>query len=80
MGEVLGSRFNLAVSLLCDRRSCKARIVLLLLATKDKMTGFECIAWSYFVYIMSSCLMHYFVCHELNTLRCMLDSGLGVEL
>ena len=65
MGEVLGSRFNLAVSLLCDRRSCKARICII--ATKGKMTGFDNIDWSYFVYIMPSCLKHYSVCYELNT-------------
>ena len=55
----------------------KARICIV--ATKDKTTGFGHIDWSYFVYIMSSCLKRYSVCHELNTLRCMLDSGLGVE-
>ena len=48
-------------------------------ATKDKMTGFSLIDKLYLVYIMSSCLKRYSVCHELNTLRCMLDSGLGVE-
>ena len=32
------------------------------------MTGFNHIAWFYSVYIMSSCLVHYSVCHELNTI------------
>jgi hypothetical protein len=39
VGQVLRSRFNLAVSLLRDRRSCKARICIL--ATKGKTMGFN---------------------------------------
>jgi hypothetical protein len=74
---VHSSRFNLAVSSLCDRRSSEACICIV--ATKGKTTGFDHIDWSYFVYIMSSCFKHYSVCYELNTLRCMLDSGQGME-
>ena len=74
---VHSSRFNLAISLLHDRRSYKAHICIV--ATKGKMMGFEHISWPYSIYIMSSFLMCYYVCHELNTLRCMLDSGLGLE-
>ena len=37
MGEVLSFGFNLAVSLLSDRKSCKARIVLL---PEDNKMGF----------------------------------------
>ena len=41
--------------------------------------GFNLIARFLSVYIMSSCLLRYSVSCKLNTLRCMLDSGLGVE-
>ena len=44
----------------------KARICIV--ATKGKTTGFNHIDWFYSVYIMSSCLKHYSVCHELNTI------------
>ena len=49
-----------------------------IVATMDKTTEFGHIDLSYFFYIMSSCLKCYSVCHELNTLRRMLDSCLGV--
>jgi hypothetical protein len=39
-----------------------------IVAIKDKKMGFILIDWVYFVYIMSSCLRHYSVFHELNTL------------
>ena len=45
MGEVHGFGFNLAVSLLSDRRSCKARIVLL--PSRITRWGFYHIAWIY---------------------------------
>ena len=61
---VHSSRFNLAVSSPSDRKGSEQRIV----ATKGKTTCFNHIAWFYSVYIMSSCLKHYSVCHELNTI------------
>jgi hypothetical protein len=74
---VHSSRFNLAVFSPSDRRGSEARTCIV--ATRGKMTVFKHIIWSYFVYIMSSCSKHYSVCHELNTSRCMLDSGRGLE-
>ena len=47
----------------------KTRICIV--AIKGKMMGFIHIDWFYFVYIMSSCLRRYSVCHELN----MIDAG-----
>ena len=77
MGEVLGSRFNLSMSLLYDRRSCKARIFIV--ATKGKMMEFNHIACFYFVYILSSYFMHYSICYELNTKRGKYRSALKME-
>ena len=77
MGDVICVRFNLAVSWPHGRRGDEARICIV--ATKGKMTGFNHIAWFYSAYFMSSCSKHYSICYELNTLRCMLDSGQGVE-
>ena len=65
MEVVHSSRFNLVVSLLYDMKGSDACICIII--TKNKMMGFDHISLSYFVYIMSSYLMHYFVCHELNT-------------
>ena len=63
---VHSSRFNLAVSSPSNRKGSEAHICIA--ATKGKMIGFNHIAWFYSVYIMSSCLKRYSVCHELNTL------------
>ena len=60
---MLCGRYNLAVSSLCGRRSSEAHICIV--ATKDKMMGFNLIAWFYSVYIMSSCSKHYSVCMNL---------------
>ena len=63
---VHSSRFNLAVSSPSDRKGSEARICIVV--TKGKTTGFNHIAWFYSIYIMSSCLKRYSVCHELNTI------------
>ena len=67
----------LAVSSPYDRWGSEPCICIV--ATKEKTTWFNHIAWFYSVYIMSSCSKHYSVCYELNTLRRMLDSGRLVE-
>ena len=77
MGEVLCDWFNLAVSSPSDRRGSKEHIVLLLLATNVKTTGFNHIAWYYSVYIMSSCLKRYSICHELNTIEIGMSRSIG---
>ena len=59
MGDVLCSRFNLAVSSPSDNRGSEVRICIV--ATKGKMMGLNHIA-------MSSCLKRYSVCHKLNTI------------
>ena len=56
---------NLAVPSPSDRRGWGTYCIV---STKDKTMGFIHIDWVYFVYIMSSCLKHYSVCHELNTI------------
>ena len=66
MGEVPCCGFNLVVSSPRDRRGREASICIV--DTKGKMTMFNHIAWFYSVYIMSSCLKRYSVCHELNTI------------
>ena len=66
MGEVLSFGFNFAVSLPSDRKGCKACIVLL--PSRIKRLGFISYCMSLSLYIMSSCLMHYSILHELNTL------------
>ena len=64
MGEVLSFGFNLAVSLLSDRKSCKARIVLL--PSRITRWGFYHIAW---IYPSTSCHLAYGVTlFLLNTL------------
>ena len=63
---MLCNGFNLAMSSPRDRRGSKARICIFFI--KGKMTRFNHIAWFYSVSIMSSCLRHYSVCHELNTI------------
>ena len=65
MGEELCDGFNLAVSSPSDRKGSKARVCIVVI--KGKTMGFKNIAWFYSIYIMSSYLMHYSVCHELNT-------------
>ena len=57
--------FNLEVLSPSDRRG---HDTYLYVAIKDKTMGFIHIDWIYFVYIMSSCLRHYSVLYELNTL------------
>ena len=66
MGEVLCNGFNLAVLYIPVTVGDKTRICIV--AIKDKTMGFNHIAWFYSVYIMSSCLKRYSVCHELNTI------------
>ena len=66
MEVVHSSRFNLVVTSPCEGRDSEACICIV--ATKEKMIGFNHIAWFYYVYIMSSCLKRYSVCHELNTI------------
>ena len=63
------SRFNLAVSSPSDKRGSEARICIV--ATKGKMMVLNHIDWFYSVYIMTSCLKHYSVCHEFN----IIDAG-----
>ena len=65
-GEVLCNGFNLAVFYIPVTERDKIRIFIV--AIKAKMTGFIHIDWVYFVYIMSSCLKRYSICHELNTI------------
>ena len=62
---------------MAQNRSCKAHICIATI--KGKTMGLEHINRACFVYIMSSCLNHYSVCYELNTLRRMLDRVQGVE-
>ena len=59
IGEVLYNGFNLAVISILVIEGDKTRICIV--AIKGKMTGFIHIGWIYFVYIMSSCLMRYYV-------------------
>ena len=76
-GVVHGSGFNLAVIHPSDRKGTDMYCIV---ATKDKtMVSLSHLDDSFTVYIMSSCLLQCSVCHKLNTSRCMLDSGLGVE-
>ena len=63
---VHSSRFNLEVSSQSDRNGSEAHIFIF--STKGKTMGFNHIDWFYSVYIMSSCLKRYSVCHELNTI------------
>ena len=76
MGEVLSFGFNLA---LLDPSDRKGNDTYCIVAIEDKKMGFISYCMSLSLYIMSSYLKHYSVCHELNTLRCMLESGPGVE-
>ena len=66
MGEVLCNGFNLAVIYIPVTEGDKTHICIV--AIKGKTTRFIHISWIHFVYIMSSCLRHYCVFHELNTL------------
>ena len=65
MEEVLCDGFNLAMIYIEVTEREKTHICIV--AIKDKIMGFIH-AWVYFVYIMSSCLRHYSVLYELNTL------------
>ena len=66
MGEVLCNGFNIAMLYIPVTERDKTRICIV--AIKGKMMGFIHIDWVYFVYIMSSCLRRYSVCHELDTI------------
>ena len=71
------SGLNLAVTHPSDGKGTNTYCIV---ATKDKtMVSLSHLDDSFTIYIMSSCLLQYSICYELNTLRCMLDSGLGVE-
>ena len=59
MGEVLSFGFNLAVSFASDSRGSKARIVLL--PSRITRWFFLSYCMNLSLYIMSSCLRHYFV-------------------
>ena len=58
--------FNLAVSSPSDKRGSEASIFINVI--DGKTMGFNHIAWFYSIYIMSSCLNCYSVCHEFNTI------------
>ena len=64
MGEVLCDGFNLVVLNPSDRKGCDTYCIV---AIKDKKMGFIH-ARVLFVFIMSTCLRHYSVIYELNTL------------
>ena len=64
MGEVLCNGFDLAVLDPSDKRGHDTYCIV---AIKGKNKGFIH-TWVYFIYIMSSCLRHYSVLYELNTL------------
>ena len=65
MGEVLSFGFNLAVSLLSDRKSCKARIVLL----PSRITRWVYIILHEFIPLHHVILLNALLCsYELNTL------------
>ena len=76
-GVVYDIRFSLAVFYRSDRKGPEMYCIV---ATKDKMMVFlRQLDDSFIVYIMSSCLLQYSVCYELNSSRCMLDSDLLLE-
>ena len=59
MGEVLSFGFNLAVSFPSDSRGRQGTYCIV--AIEDKKMGFISYCMSLSLYIMSSCLMRYFV-------------------
>ena len=65
MGEVLSFGFNLAV---LDPSDSRGNDTYCIVAIEDKMMGFISYCLSLSLYIMSSCLMRYYVLYELNTL------------
>ena len=65
MGEVLSFGFNLAV---LDPNDSTGNDTSCIVAIEDKKMGFISYRMSLSLYIMSSCLMCYFVLYELNTL------------
>ena len=74
MGQVLCDGFILAVLYIPVTEGHKTRICIV--AIKGNTARFIHIDWVYFVYIISSCLRHYSIFHELNTIdACWIAAG-----
>ena len=70
IGEVLSFGFNLVM---LDPSDSRGNDTYCIVAIEDKKMGFISYCLSLSLYIMSSCLMHYSVLYELNTL----DAGMS---